>query len=253
MKILSPNRIMTLLLLMGCATTPAPRPQAYVPRFDFTPPSSSPPGSSGITFALVSPHYSEQNPWTRLYPFDQFATNLNQDYQEALIARGFSLKGPYENYDLMTFPDKEDSDLVLIPLVDVRVDISNSQLASERSLLGIITPGFKISGNAVVRSQLNLVAREPLTMENMWTKNLSVSNTSVPFTTQKRYNVESSAQLSYLTLDVLLEDPGFVQALAPELERAYGDLMRQTWAHLDPAEMQLVAKQAQELKARKRY
>lgn len=245
-----------LAVFTQCATTSTPPPNVYVPRFDFTPPAESSTRSAGLTFALVNTTYSEHHPWTMSSPFDLFASNMSNDFQEMLLGRGFSIKGPFSTYDHMTFPDKQDSDLVLIPTLDVRVDFQNVDIRTSL-VQSILAPGNNLAGRvqgvAVVRSQLTLVAREPLTMENMWIKNLSVDNSSVSWVTDNSYTYDPDAGVANITLEMLLRDQGFVRAFGPEIERVYDQLLTQAWNQIDPDEMRMVAREAQELKEKKRY
>jgi len=232
------------ICLLGCATKATREEEkAYVPSFHFTPASSAPAASAEVTFAVVNASYSENQPWTTIWPFSDFSKNMALDFQQILSARGFTVKGPFGSYDELTFPDKKGSDLVLQLTLEVRLDIINPVA---RKHIGIWSPdSYSINGQAAIGGRVTLSLMESLSKERMWFKSIEIPREVVSFEGEKEYPAPPSG--------IDLSDPGIAKSLGPKLEALYTKVMQASWNYLDPGEMQLVKKQADEIKKKKVY
>jgi len=235
-----PAAALACFLALSCASAGGHAP-GYSPTFDFTPPSAAVPGASGVTLALVSAGYSQTQPWTRVQPFSALSASLGADFEELLTARGFSVKGPFRSYEEMVFPDKQASDLVLVPNLDLSVSVQDVRQAKVELLTGKI----KYKGTAVIGGRVNLWLSESLTGTRMWSKSIPVVQASVPWESQ----TWRSKNEAFAEADVYA-DRGFAEAVGPTLERLYAETLRTAWAYLDPSEVQLVRGQAQDVKKR---
>lgn len=250
MKLVITFLLLSGLMLSGCAPT-APKREAAVPppSFDFTPPATASPGTAEVTLALVNPAYSEADPARnaifRYYPFADFQRNMGRDFEEMLVARGFSVAGPFLSRDEMTFPDKNGCDLVLTPSLDVSVDFPN--IRAEQVIMMLGDNQYKIVGQASVTGRITLSMLESLSGEKMWSKSINIPSATqaVAFTGTKRYNSPPAG--------VDPTDTGLQQALAPALSQAYQAVMDATWKYIDPQEIQMVKKEAMIVKEKKRY
>jgi hypothetical protein len=236
-----------ILVILGSAPRP-PQPPEPMPIFDYTPPTNAVPNSGKVTFAIVNAHYSHEEPWTTVWPFDVFSSNLGMDFQEILAAKGFTVRGPFDSYDEMTYPDKKNSDLVLQPDIDVRVNMTNPRLTS------VLLLGNRLQADIVVSGRVTLSLRESLTGERMWYKSIELP-ASAPITcdTERIYPSGEQVPRSEAEPQVLLGDRGFAKPLGPIMERYYKTVMEATWKYLDPEEMAMVKKQAGPLRENKRY
>lgn len=240
-----PMMLLTLVAFLGgcapkqAASTPAVAP----PTFAWTPPTTAVPASAGVTFALVGATYSENQPWTGLWPFTDFSRNMALDFQQLISARGFTVKGPFGSYDELAYPDKKGSDLVLQPSLDVRVEFSNLQRKENFRLIGDNT--YSLEGDAAVTGRVTLALLESLTKERMWFKSIELTPSTVHWIGSKQYK---SPPASVDFSDVSVTNP-----LGKTMEGAYRSVMEATWRYLDPEEMKLVKKQAEEIKAKKVY
>jgi hypothetical protein len=236
--------LLVLIGLVGCATTGGKKEkEAYVPSFDYTPPSSAEPGSANVTFAIVNPDYSEDEAWTRNWPFNTFVKNLNLDFQEVLNARGFNVRGPYGSYDEMTFPDKKGSDLVLQPQLDVRLEILNPR--TEKNIKILSNDTYVMKGDVAVSGRVTLSLTESLSNERMWFKSIELPQTVVNWKGEKEYLQPPPG--------IDLSDQGITNALGKTMEDFYKKVMQTAWDYLHPEEMAIVKKQAEEIKAKKVY
>jgi len=214
------------------------------PTFDFTPPSQAGPNSAKVTFALVDANYAQDEPWTAVAPFNTFSESLSSDFQEILAARGFTVRGPFQRYDEMTFPDKKGSDLVLQPDLDVSV-------TSTAKVVPTLF-GKQLEATMVVRGKVKLEVRESLTGERMWFKDIKLTPATVECE-GKRYADSTQVPASEGQPAALLQDPKCANLFGPVLEKFYTDVMDAAWRYLEPEEMAMVKKQSQEIKTRKVY
>jgi len=226
-------------MIGACATTSTL--PAYNPQFTYTPPQEAKPGAAQVTIALVAPSYAQDAPWTGLAPWTTFSNDLSSDFNELLAARGFLVKGPFGAYEQMVFPDKQGSDLVLVPTLSVTVDLQNVSRAQTE----IISGNVRMKGDAVLTGRVDFVLMESLTGTRMWTKNVPLGPKSVQWTMSQW--LPKNAQFNPA---VVYQDQGFVNALGPVLEGFYTDILENAWTYLNPDELKLV--KTQSLPVRKR-
>lgn len=232
--------VLLALTAGACATAGGSAP-AFNPQFNYTPPQEAKPGASDVTIALVSPSYSQGQLWTRMAPWTTFSRDMSGDFDKLLAARGFLVKGPFPAYDQMVFPDKEGSDLVLVPSLDVSVDLQNMSVAQ----VDLFTGNRRMKGAALLGGRVDLVLEESLTGTRMWVKDIPVPPKSVDWTMSKW--IPKNDQVTQADI---YQDPGFVNAIGPVLESLYDEVLKDAWAYLSPNEVKLV--KAQSLPLRKK-
>jgi len=232
------------LLISGCVQpTTKPRTEpTYVPKFDFTPPSKATTNAANITFALVSPAYHGNQQWMSVPPFNQIPTDMSKDFEELLIAKGFTIRGPFRSYTEMTYPDKKNSDLILVP--DLEIGLSFSQLqviTNQPPLLSLrTTPTYSLAGNVIISGRVSLNVLESLTGEKMWTKSVEIPSTTVYIKGEKEYN-RPITQIDFT-------DKSIVVPIAKQIEKIYDEIMKTSWKYLDPEEMATVKKESLEIR-----
>jgi hypothetical protein len=232
---------MAMMLAVGCATTAT---QRYTPRFDYTPPKAAKPAAANITFAVVNATYPDRMPL-----FDEFSQNMSKDFFEILTARGFTVRGPFRTYDDITFPDKKGSDLILIPELQINPDASNVRW--EQSLMSALLPGaskYTGTGTVTITGRVNLVIAESLSREKMWTKSVDIPAVTIPIEETQSYSMPG------INVRTLIQNEATIyNGVAQGLEKQYKAILERAYAYLDPDEIQLVKKQAQEIRAKKVY
>jgi hypothetical protein len=239
------------ILLIGCVTPETATKKEEVPyvppTFAFSPLSTAPAGSAGVTFAIVNAYYSENQPWTTQWPFADVSKNMSLDFQQIVSARGFVVRGPFTSYDEMTYPDKQSSDLVLQPTLDIRVSMSNlTYLEYHPPLLSLETRStYSLKGEATISGRVTLSIMESLSKERMWFKSIEIPNTVIPWEGEKRYYSRPAV--------ADLSDLGFRKPLGISMQSIYSKVMQAAWNYLDPTEMKIVKKQAEEIKKKKVY
>ena len=215
------------MMIAGCVPI-EPEPPRAILTFDYKPREATP-GSADVIFAVVGAQID-----TPVGLFRNFARNMANDFGEILTARGFSVKGPFKEYDLMTYSDKEGSDLVLTAEVEFTSDLT--QLS--------YTTFSKMKGPLTVSCHVNLVARESITNNRLWTKSVAITPVRVELVSRRAY----PNRVSLHTL--LVNENQFYTTLGHALEAQYTEIMNRIYGYLEPKEMAIVKQAAQKLRER---
>ena len=238
--------VAALIILAGCGPKPGQQEKTEVritPTFDYVPPVQSLPDTVDISFCLVNPRFPDAwKDYLAYYPFDKFLKNMPLDFEEIISAKGFRMRGPFRTYDEMTFPDKSESDLVMMPGIEIDVRPMGNVKQGKEFLTEI--PYWEWSGQVNLSGRITISLNETLTNERMWTKSVELPTKSFNYKTPKYKQPIEKPQVS---------DTEFANQLAVQLQEYYTITMEQVWKYLDPQEMAMVKKQAQDLKAKKRY
>lgn len=221
-------------------------PEVEPPRtnitFDYLPSTKAPVGSADITFAIVNTYFKTPVPM-----FQGFAENMTKDFQEILTANGYRIKGPFKNYDDMTYPDKAGSNLVLTTSVKFSSDTSQLKWNDVKVMFKSQEEEeyYRASGSITIKCHINLILYESLTRERMWTKSLSITPLVVHLLSSEKYPSQASMR------GQLKEDNQFHADLGKALQSQYNEIMGKIEAYLDPREMKILNKQVQELRKMK--
>ena len=252
--------VASVILLGGCATSQTVSDVARIsPNFDYVPEQSGA-ASAKVTIAVIEPKLkttgasrgAENTPM-----FRRFTSNMKDDLSEVVIARGYTTRGPFENYDSMVYEDKKSSNLLLTADIRFELDTDGLSLRQEKRpvdlayFLTLSDTGLRnrLHGEMVLRSHINLVVSESVTREKLWTK--SVSSTPVTFTIDhdRFYPAHTSVTFSKL----LKDDNRVYNYYAKALSSLYTETLRKAYSYLDPNEMRDVIRAAAELRDKKVY
>ena len=238
---------MTLLAgVLGCAPPPARQVTPVSYTFVYVPPSVTP-KSLPVTIALVHPMYGDPAAFAQSSHARQagsaFVSSMKTDLEKMLVAKGFKVTGPYENINVMTFPDKKSANLTLTPIVDVR---ATEQITKQTGTGSMFFP-YTAEGVCVVSGWVSLVMLEPLTGEKIWIKRIEVDSVQQPFV-WKYQLVQSGGQLVTNSID---DTRGHATAAA--LSKIYPQVMQKAWDYFHPDEVLQMKKQAEEARQLKRY
>ncbi len=238
---------------------PTPLPAA---RYDFTPSDCQQPGSTRLTLAVIAPRWQTPTQATSsaaaMYTgyaaprvFLDLANAMRGDFLELASCRGYLAKGPYDSFEAMVFPDREASQLLLEPDLQIDVSITNLEAVPKAGLAGLFTRGNEmnqISGQASIGGRVTLTLKEPVTNTRMWTRSIDVPSQAFAFTSQRDYS--TSAMTEDQARVALLEDGGFLRLLLPKLEGMYGAVLQTAENYLDAREVRTVATQAADVRKR---
>jgi hypothetical protein len=248
--------IVLFLFAVSCsapkqATSPVIAKQTFT--FDYTPKESAKLGSASMVLAFIRPVYVSNFSYSGNELFRRFKTGLSGDIEELLIAKGFSLKGPYEGREEMVFEDKKIIDMA----VNIEISPEFSSIQGEWSskyhvpinLLGASNPYYTYSYNGKVSltGKINIAGFEPLTNEKIWAKSVSIPNVeNIPITTENTYTAR-------LTDAQLMEDPAVYNTIGKALKTQYDGIMDKIAAHFNVEELKSLQTQIRELKSKKGF
>jgi hypothetical protein len=247
------------VLVSGCVATqsapPTPTPKA---NYDFMPTQPcDQPGSTKLTFALVSPSSAWVDSTFAGSATPKVFRDLSQamrgDLLELITCRGYLTKGPFATFDEMVYPDREASQLLLEPQLDIRVAFDEFHWVQSGAFMQALTKSnttfYKFNGSATVGGHVTLSLKEPLTNTRMWTKSIEVPSETFRFTSDSAYGSPTGTMIpNGRAQQVVINDPGLLRLLLPKLEAMYGNVFRTTQNYLNPTEMQTVATQAADVR-----
>ncbi len=185
---------------------------------------------------------------------------------DLITAKGMTYRGPFEQLDTMTFPDKKGSDLALYPEIELEAlwEVSNYR-AENRGFINGSTVGVcdvKLSS----KGRVSFVVIEPLSKETLWRKtvNVDAQEMMVPNQTGQICHMQiQKGQTSPagipLTAQALSSNSG--PALEGELGNAYRKMLEATFnsvmkgidTYVNTEEFASLKHQSQELREKKVY
>jgi hypothetical protein len=249
--------VLLSVISIGCETMPIAqqatqqKEPAYVANFDYTPASQVAPNSAGVTFAIGNVFYqsNSKTPWFTWPQFANLDTAIKQDLTKLLAAKGFTVRGPFDSYDLIPYPDKKATDLYLVPTFELSV-------LGSREVYSISDVKFEVNG------KITLQLREIVTGELMWSKTIPCKKFDSPFgfnnfisvtwQTPDAYKYINDPRIKKAIESVELSTKG-MNEVAKGIEKQYPELMANISRLIDPEEMSIIKKQCQELKSKKGY
>ncbi len=233
-------------LLMLIASTPSKEAtNTRTVTFDYTPTSAVKSGSAQTLIGLVRPNYAETFKYNSEDIYRRFRTSLGADVEELIIAKGFTIRGPYESRDEMLFNDKKEADIMMVIDVDPQFANPQGRWSQHSSILDAKNVSYSYKGTVSLTGKINLSGMEPLSGEKLWSKSVLIPTENLVISTRDRYLSQS--------VDAIMGDPNVQQAVGEALERAYKSIMGKLSSQLDPEEFRSLKPQIKELKAKKGY
>lgn len=214
--------------------------------FDYSTTDVAKLGSNAFVVGLIKPFYSTAFPSGETELFKNFKKAIGDDVEELVVAKGFTLKGPYETRDEMIFEDKKRTDML------IQVEMTPSFTAVEGQWRSSYNPLFNTttytySGKASLVGKITLIGIEPLTHEKIWIKSVLIPNVeNIPITTSNRYNRPLGEM-------EIINDPGVYNALGKALQQQYKGIMDKINAHFNNEEFASLKTQIKELKSKKGF
>jgi hypothetical protein len=239
--------VLVTALFAGCF---APQQAAQTKQtftFDYTTKTSAPLGSAGFVVGLIKPVYPVTFQASNSEIFKSLRRGLASDIEEVIIAKGFSLKGPYESLDEMIFEDKKRTDMLIqIEIAPSFTAVQGNWKSHYNPLLGANFT-YSYSGKASLVGKITLTGVEPLTNEKLWVKSVSIPNIeNIDIATTSRYQ----RQLTDLEI---LEDPGVYNAIGKALQQQYMGIFDKIAVQMSVEEFNSLKTQIKELKSKKGF
>ena len=245
------SKLFFLLICLGMSLWPvgnafAQGEEPYTANFIFNMPKQDTASPVDVTFTVFNPSYKTSGGlmWFSSKPFANLHSALQQDIQKVLMAKGFLIRGPFENYDLIPYQDKKRIDLLMMTTIELSVSLKDQNEKLEN--FWAYKPGMLQTGTAEVTGKIVIEAKETATRELMWVKPIDIKKFQFPYVVRVPWGqpITRSKLYSY--------EPIFI-GMARGLEEQYPEIMNTFYKLLDPEEMTIIKKEARELKSKKGY
>lgn len=270
--------------------TPVPVPSNAPPNFQWTPTTGG--RSTGIGVGVVNASYVTNLDFQKIFhgcgidvrrvgeeALRQFPASLQQDIDKALIAKGFSVTGHFSDLSSMTYGEKEKSNLVLVPKVQLSVsfdqvnpptavtwphpfgdDNPEGPLRIKRLESGsvILLGGhskYEQTGTLRIAGSISLEVFEPLAKEKLWVKDIKLVPQSRSFAIYywSEQITNKKGEVVSVTNHPLNAYDSRGEALSKALEAIYSEIQKGFDTYFSAAEMQQVKLDADKLRKLKRY
>jgi hypothetical protein len=212
--------------------------------FDHTPKSVVAPGSAGMSIGLIKPYYADE--YKKSGNFDllaRYQKGLSGDVQELILAKGFTMKEPYDNLADMTYTDKKTTHLILDIRISPKFDTKNLRRVGKFTLNDKRT-AYAFEGPISWGGRIELIAYEPMTHERLWSKSAELPSQS---------NIEVKTVNAYYdaTDEDILGDSGFYNPIGQAMQQSYETVLNKIETYIDVEEFKALLPQIRELKSRK--
>ncbi len=234
------------ILMQSCGLlsyTPTVTKQTFT--FDYSPKTINKSGSAGMVIALVQPYYANSFSSSGIGLFKTFKQAMGNDLEELIIAKGFTMKGPYSALDEMVFEDKKRTDMII--QIEIIPDFASSEgnWKVNNAIIGQMS--YSYSGKTSLVGKINITGIEPLTNEKIWSK-------SVQIPSEENIIIQSSGKYTRpLNGSEVFEDAGIYNATGNALKNQYTGIMEKISAHFSPEELSSLKGQIKELKSKKGF
>lgn len=225
--------------------------EEYIANFNYTPPVEKVSNPANVTFTVGSAYYKTSNGihWFASPQFTDFSEAIQEDLTKILKAKGFSVRGPYESYDLIPFQDKKAIDLLAVPTVELTVTVKD--LKENAANMWQAAADQIQSGNVEVSGRIILEMKEITTQELMWAKIIPFRNFTFPYFVKVKF--KEYAEIKKTGSRKLYRYDPIFDGMAKGVEEQYPAIMGTIDGLIDPEEMEIIKKQCQELKSKKGY
>ena len=249
------------LLLFACAPTANIKREAGMLNLNYTFPEITPKTTS-LAIAVVSPtiadkDFSGSNRYVgnlttdfnfRFYRdyIGQLKAGFSNAFQELVVKKGFNIKGPFPSFDELTFKDKRDAYLALVPALDVAIE-----KLSVRENCEALTNVCTETGIMQIGGELRLDFIAPMTKEKVLVRRINLST----FRIQKDYKIERPPLSGFGSLISGMRE--FVdtsdKALADASNEFFKKSMEKIWDFVSTEELIRYKNQVSVLKNLKRF
>ncbi|MBS1511071.1 MAG: hypothetical protein JST86_09530 [Bacteroidetes bacterium] len=236
---------LVVLVLSACSSTKPIPVNKQTFSFDYTPKQTAKSGSAEMVLACIRPVYGSAFTAPNAEVFQNFKNSIGTDIEELIIAKGFTLKGPYQAFGEMVYDDQKVTDMAIIIDIDPKFTAAEGSWVAHNAILGPSMTSYTYSGKVSLIGKINLTGIEPLTNQKIWSKSVSIPNVeNIAIATSGKY----SRPLNEIEM---LQDAGVYNAVGKALQQQYEGILSKIEAHFNPEEFRSLKPQIKELKARK--
>jgi hypothetical protein len=233
-----------IVVLVGCTPPPqaTPAPKTIIANFEYTPPEQAKVKEHDIAFMLIRPDYAPTFSHRSAKVFSDFKEHLGKDFEELLLARGYTIRGPVDRWHDIVYMDKKETDLVME--VEIQIDVSPDAGAIKKYYSSQYeTYLYYLEGGISVTGYVNLILKEGFSQEKLYIKKISI----------EPLQADAKSYLKYYTSAIPTTDVGIHNAIVPLLEKAYGNLLQKAWEHLHPLEIAPLKNEVKKLRELRGY
>jgi hypothetical protein len=224
------------IVFLGCMSKPVPVPSPVTPQFSYQPSNSE--AGTGTSIALIEPELSNarKGQWEPAAGTAMRAA-IGRSLVSYFTANAFTISGPFESVEIMTFPEKKQANLLLTIEHDLAPTFPQAQ--SQHSAWDGAVKKVYSEGVCTLSGTISFVMWEPLSMQRMWAKQVEIPATRVDCT------AEGPTQAHW--------GRAIENKLASLYSKAFSATMSTAEKYFHPEEVALVKSQAEELRERKVY
>lgn len=187
----------------------------------------------------------------------RLSTALANTFQEIVSARGFKTEGPYENFDEITYTNKKNHYLALLPDADLKITKKVNKFECKNQYC-------TEKGRITASGEFLLKAVEPMTQEALMVKRIHISDLGIsePYIQQFNYDPSGSSgnlvvkgiksATSSLSAPEQLKD-NTDKAMANAVTAFYKEAAQELDRFLSRGELLSFEESVEDLKSRKRY
>lgn len=164
--------------------------------------------------------------------FDLFIDALQADLDKTLIAKGFTVSGPYASLDDMAYPEKKTASLALSPQVTFVFAESYEENSAEKLPFG----GHQIKqcGTLAASAVVKFAIVEPLSAQKIWLKTVEIPQETAAIDVDLMTNAQGN-------LNKFNKDRDNRKAVVVDvLNRAYPIVLGKFWTYLNGEEIREV-------------
>jgi hypothetical protein len=212
------------------------------PNYNWSPKSSSPPGSANITIALIEPNYLISWDGYIPEPFYSYRESIEADFLELLTEKGFTVRGPFRSRDEMVYSDKENCEIALTLAIDPIFKTISGGWRNQLIKCDYGSYAVKFNGIVSMYGKINISALEPISGEKVWTKSVELPGGTTTEIESKLYCDSSPNLLNYMN------EAGVGNPFTILLQSTYGETLTKCNNIINTEEFQKLIPQIQKLK-----
>src|ERR1700734_4022123 len=105
---------------------------------------------------------------------------MGNDVEQLIIARGFSIFGPYATPDELVYRDKKNSDILLEISIVPDINLQNAKYKThfKYGLYGTSTYVYTFDGTVIMQGKIDLTAKAVWNNEILWKKSIPLPTKS---------------------------------------------------------------------------
>ena len=228
-------------------------PTFKVPTYAYVPPAHATIVNNDLKILLIEPKYNEKFKYADYRIFNDFSKFMVGDINESLTAKGYLVRGPFDNYEGALYTDKVESDLLLniqidFDLNDQNINWSGNEiLVSGKKQTAVYRTDYKMNGFFMLSGKVILSLSEPLTKEKIWVKNVQLKQRKINIVSTRDYKMLRDYSVAFEA------EPNFANPFIPAMQDYYKEILDIAWANLDPNELNNLKKYVKEIREKKKY